>query len=51
MALSIAESNIEFKKKQMQFLEEEHKLNIEIAELKVKKLKLEIALLEQKKSI
>lgn len=40
--------NIIYKRRQIEMLEAEHALNITIAELKIKKLKLEISLLEKK---
>lgn len=48
MQEAILESNAQFKKRQIDMLEIEHQYNIKIAELKIKKLKLEIELLENR---
>lgn len=50
MQEALLNSNTEFKKKQLDMLEVEHQYNIKIAELKIKKLNLEIELLENKKN-
>lgn len=44
------ESNITFKKRQLEILEEEHRFNIEIAKLKIQKLQLQISILESNKN-
>lgn len=44
----IIQSNIRFKKRHLEMLETEHSYNIEIAKLKIKKLELEIEILEHK---
>ncbi|XP_045456787.1 uncharacterized protein LOC123666777 [Melitaea cinxia] len=46
---AIINSNIDFKKKQLEMLEVEHKFSVKISELKIKKLELEIELLENQK--
>jgi hypothetical protein len=46
---TIMQSNIDFKKRQLEMMELEHQYNIKIASLKIRKLELEIALLENKK--
>ncbi|KAF9406489.1 hypothetical protein HW555_013168 [Spodoptera exigua] len=48
MRQTIVESNAAFKKRQLEMMEEEHAYNVEIAKLKIQKLKLEISLLENK---
>ncbi|CAH0730278.1 unnamed protein product, partial [Brenthis ino] len=48
---SILKSNCQFKKKQLDMLEVEHQYNVRIAELKLKKLELEIKLLEKKEEL
>lgn len=50
MQETILKSNIDFKKKQLDMLELEHQYNVRIAELKIKKLEMEIKLLEKKNS-
>lgn len=47
---TILQSNTQFKEKQLHMLEVEHQYNVQIAELKIKKLKLEIEILENKKN-
>ncbi|KOB72626.1 Uncharacterized protein OBRU01_11960 [Operophtera brumata] len=50
MRQSITKSNIDFKKRQIEMLEVEHLNNVKIAELKIIKLELQIALLQHKKN-
>ncbi|CAG4993573.1 unnamed protein product [Parnassius apollo] len=46
---TIIKSNTDFKKRQLEMMEEEHIYNIKIAKLKIKKLELQISLLESQK--
>ncbi|CAK1587863.1 unnamed protein product [Parnassius mnemosyne] len=47
---TIVKSNTDFKKRQLEMMEEEHKYNIKIANLKIRKLELQISLLESQKN-
>ncbi|KAJ8705243.1 hypothetical protein PYW07_000743 [Mythimna separata] len=50
MRQTILESNTDFKKRQLEMMEIEHTYNIKIAQLKIRKMELEIAILENKKN-